>query len=322
VRHENLKSNAVKPDQGVQYSFETIKNESTAVEKVLETQAELKTDLKPAGAETRIVKAEKTTIPQQNSSVERITRPAKAVNIETVSKDESVNVKQLLKTLRNEKEKADELEKEFAREIEEKLSPEKPIREPFDFRQLKVMGTVFNTYIMASDADSFYLIDQHATHERVFYEKLLKQYNESEKLRQQLLMPLQFHVPAQITASEETWLEKIISMGYDISFFGNNTYIVREIPAFMEMSEAEDFLKDFFKELEDKPDLTNRKTLDRIITRSCKSAVKGGEHLEPVEIDALMKDLHNCVNPFSCPHGRPTFIRMTKYEIEKLFKRV
>lgn len=184
------------------------------------------------------------------------------------------------------------------------------------------MGTVFNTYIMASDADSFYLIDQHAAHERVFYEKLLKQYNESEKLRQQLLMPLQFHVPAQITASEETWLEKIISMGYDISFFGNNTYIVREIPAFMEMSEAEDFLKDFFKELEDKPDLTNRKTLDRIITRSCKSAVKGGDHLEPVEIDALMKDLHNCVNPFSCPHGRPTFIRMTKYEIEKLFKRV
>ena len=112
------------------------------------------------------------------------------------------------------------------------------------------------------------------------------------------------------------------SIGYDIENFGGKTYIVRGIPAFMSLEEAEGFLKDMFSSLDEKPDLTNTKTLERIIMRSCKSAVKGGDLLKKEEIDALMADLKKCVNPFSCPHGRPTFIRMTKYEIEKMFKRV
>ena len=86
--------------------------------------------------------------------------------------------------------------------------------------------------------------------------------------------------------------------------------------------EAESFLTDVFASLEDKPDLTNTKILERIIMRSCKSAVKGGDILKKEEIDALMDSLKKCVNPFSCPHGRPTFIRMTEYEIRKMFRRV
>ena len=181
---------------------------------------------------------------------------------------------------------------------------------------------MLNTYIIASDENNFYLIDQHAAHERIFYEKLLDQYNQRDKASQQLLMPISINVSANVVAGEDIWFSDISGMGYDIEFFGNNTYIVREIPAFMELKEAEDFLSDFFKEMEDKPDLTDRQTLNKIIMRSCKSAVKGGDPLTQTEIQALVKDLDRCVNPFSCPHGRPTFIRMTKYEIEKLFKRV
>ena len=175
---------------------------------------------------------------------------------------------------------------------------------------------------MASDEDDFYLIDQHAAHERVFYEKLLNQYNSAEKSSQQLLLPINIGVSVNVTASEETWIDDLRAMGYDIEFFGNNTYIVREIPAFMDISEAEAFLSDFFSALDDKPDLTDRRMLEKIIMKSCKSAVKGGDVLSFQEIDSLMKDLSSCVNPFSCPHGRPTFIRMTRYEIEKMFKRV
>lgn len=192
----------------------------------------------------------------------------------------------------------------------------------FDFRELDYTGTLFNTYIMASDEDDFYLIDQHAAHERVFYEKLLNQYNSAEKSSQQLLLPINIGVSVNVTASEETWIDDLRAMGYDIEFFGNNTYIVREIPAFMDISEAEAFLSDFFSALDDKPDLTDRRMLEKIIMKSCKSAVKGGDVLSFQEIDSLMKDLSSCVNPFSCPHGRPTFIRMTRYEIEKMFKRV
>ena len=111
-------------------------------------------------------------------------------------------------------------------------------------------------------------------------------------------------------------------MGYDIEYFGRRTYIIREIPAFMEQSEAESFLFDVFSQLGENTDLTDRRTLEKIIMRSCKSAVKGGDVLADEEVGALMKDLASCENPFSCPHGRPTFVRMTRYEMEKMFKRV
>lgn len=252
---------------------------------------------------------------QEMQEVQYAFAPAKELQRD-VAVAEEVDVKNILSSMRQEQTAQD------AGQMQNLLEPEKPETTPFDFGALRFKGTIFNTYIMAADEDSFYLIDQHAAHERVFYERLLAQYNNAEKVRQPLLMPLQFNVAAQVTATEEAWHAQVCSMGYEIEFFGNNTYLVREIPAFMELEEAETFLTDLFRSLEDKPDLTNKKTLERIITRSCKSAVKGGDALSDSEIDALIKDLASCVNPFSCPHGRPTFIRMRKYEIEKLFKRV
>lgn len=225
-----------------------------------------------------------------------------------------VDIKNILTTIRAGDAKKNENEREI-------LEP-KPADGPFDFRDLTYKGSIFNTYIIAEAADDFYLIDQHAAHERIFYEKLLAQYNASEKSQQQLLMPLNFNVSSAVAQTEENWLKSIENMGYAIEYFGNKTYIVREIPAFMQLSEAEDFLRDIFNEIDEKPDLTNRRILDKIIMRACKSAVKGGDRLSEEEIDGLMKDLRNCVNPFSCPHGRPTFIRMSRYEIEKMFKRV
>ena len=195
------------------------------------------------------------------------------------------------------------------------------VNKPFDFEDLTIIGAVFNTYILAQDEDCFYMIDQHAAHERVFYEKLMRQFEAEEKVSQQMLVPLSFSVASEVAESENSWIGQVRAMGYDIEFFGNNTYIVREIPAFMEMSEAEAFLDDLFGAFRDRPDLTDHRTLDKIITRSCKSAVKGGDTLDAAEIEALMTQLSACRNPFSCPHGRPTFIKMTRYELERMFKR-
>lgn len=300
VRTEHIKSASNtgrafdKPEQGVQFSFEELHKEISAAA-VNEDTVNITTEAKP---EVQIPK------------------------IKTVPADEDeVDINNILTTLRKEKNlEAALYDSESKRD--ETIVISEPARAPFDIDKLEVSGSLFNTYIMAHDEDSFYLIDQHAAHERIFYEKLLQQFNSSDKLRQTLLMPLNFNVSAQVTATEEMWMEQIRSIGYDIEFFGNNTYLVREIPAFMDMDEAETFLEDMFRELEDKPDLTNRKILDKIITRSCKNAVKGGDRLSDEEITALMKDLKACINPFSCPHGRPTFIRMTLYEIEKMFKRV
>jgi DNA mismatch repair protein MutL len=212
-------------------------------------------------------------------------------------------------------------EKEI-KKLERELEIEPPISKPLDFSTLKIIGVAFNTYILASAGDELFLIDQHAAHERIFYEKLLRQYNSEEKYRQTLLAPLRFSVTAATAGQEDLWIEPLRKMGYSVELFGTRTYIVREIPAFMSLKEAESFLKDMFASIEDKADLTNTAALDKIISRSCKSAIKGGDSLNIAEIDALIEELESCINPFSCPHGRPTFIRITKREIEKMFKRV
>mgnify|MGYP004448017161 CR=1 FL=1 len=231
---------------------------------------------------------------------------------------EQVNINKLLETLSNERDNAITHESQ-----EEKTETKVPVpNRPFDFDELTVIGAVFNTYILAQDSDNFYMIDQHAAHERIFYERLMNQYSSADKALQQLMIPLNFSVSRDVVATEDAWIDTVKSIGYDIEFFGNNTYIVREIPAFMEMKEAEDFLNDLFNEFASRPDLTNRSIVEKIIMKSCKSAVKAGDLLTTPEIDSLFAQLRQCDNPFSCPHGRPTFIKMTRYEIERMFKRV
>lgn len=202
------------------------------------------------------------------------------------------------------------------------LKIEKPIIKPFDFDDLILKGIIFDTYIMASDEDNFYLLDQHAAHERVFYEKLVGEYERSEKLRQPILMPIIIDTDIAVTDKEEQWLPIVTAMGYTVDNFGQNSYRVSEIPTFMDLSEAEVFLKDFLSGFENFSAAKNTVVIDKLIMKSCKSAVKGGDVLSSDEAEALIRDLKACVNPFSCPHGRPTFVKFSKYEIERMFKRV
>lgn len=190
-----------------------------------------------------------------------------------------------------------------------------------DIAGLQVIGTVFDTYIIAAEGDTMYIIDQHAAHERVFYEKLLRQYHASEKYSQEMLLPLQVTVSAEVEHAEESWIGFLREMGYDIEFFGSRTYIVRAMPAFAEGSEGERFLRELLLGLEEKPDVRSFASLERLIMRSCKSAVKGGDALHPEEVRALLRQLADCKNPWSCPHGRPTIVRMRKRELERMFKR-
>ena len=205
--------------------------------------------------------------------------------------------------------------------FEDTIILEKPIHRPFDFDQLQIKGSLFDTYIMAADNDCFYLIDQHAAHERVFYEKLVSEYDAEEKVRQPILVPVILDVDISASASDE-WLEILCDMGYTIENFGQNSYRISEIPTFMDLSEAENFARDFSDNVSAASATRNSVVINKLIMKSCKSAVKANDILNPEEIDALIKDLKQCVNPFSCPHGRPTFIKLSKHEIERLFKRV
>ncbi len=198
----------------------------------------------------------------------------------------------------------------------------KPTIKPFEFDDLTVTGAIFNTYITATDENCFYLIDQHAAHERIFYEKLVGEYEREEKLHQPIMIPIMIDVSLTVTEDRFDWKKALEKMGFALDEFGQNTYRVTEIPTFMELSEAESFIQFFFDIISEGTDLKNQVVIDKLIMKSCKSAVKAHDVLTMEEIRALLKDLKGCVNPFSCPHGRPTFIKLSQYEIERLFKRI
>lgn len=192
----------------------------------------------------------------------------------------------------------------------------------FDFSSLQIHGQFFGTYIQLSDEETIYFIDQHAAHERIFFEKLMNQFQSREKHRQPLLIPITFEVSHADKEREDLWLIVLEDMGFSLDEFGPLSYRVSEIPMFMSMSEAEDFLSDFTDGIGTYEDIRDNKTLDKIATRACKAAVKANDYLSKEEIKQLITDLDKCNNPFSCPHGRPTFIKITKSDLEKRFKRI
>lgn len=255
---------------------------------------------------------------------ERVFEPFREKEPEKISrKEDQVDIKQLLSTIEN---PASEETSTKAIHHEEGTGPSieiyEPQLKPFDFSELEITGVIFDTYITAVDGSSFYLIDQHAAHERIFYEKLVGEYESSEKARQSLLVPLIINVSLAVSENHFDWLDALAKMGFTIDEFGSGTFRITEIPMFMELSEAEDFVNQFIENINDSTNLSNKVVIDKLIMMSCKAAVKANDILRMDEIRALINDLSSCINPFSCPHGRPTFIRLTHYEIEKMFKRV
>ncbi len=211
-------------------------------------------------------------------------------------------------------------------ELTEKKKPvieiSEPLIRPFDFNDLKVTGCVFDTYITATDANSFYMIDQHAAQERIFYEQLVEEYLSDDKPSQSILTPIVIDVALEVKEEEYNWLDSLGDMGYLLEEFGPNSYIIKEIPYFMDITEAENFAKDYIEQTHSGIKINNKVVIDKLITRSCKSAIKAHDKLSQEAMESLINELKYCRNPFSCPHGRPTFIKFSNYDIEKMFKRV
>lgn len=205
--------------------------------------------------------------------------------------------------------------------IKKQIAIKAPNVQTFDFDSLVYKGYLFDTYIIMQSADIAYLIDQHAAHERIMYERFITVYNDSEHVSQPMLMHFSIETSSDVYAAERFWMDDLARLGFDIDDFGNNTFIVRGIPTYMDRGEAELFIHTYIEDPESRSDRGNTTVIDKLIMRSCKAAVKGNNKLSTMEIEELIKQLSNCVNPFSCPHGRPTFIRFTLSEISRAFKR-
>ena len=166
------------------------------------------------------------------------------------------------------------------------------------------------------------MIDQHAAQERIFYEQLVEEYLSDDKPSQSILTPIVIDVALEVKEEEYSWLDSLGDMGYLLEEFGPNSYIIKEIPYFMDITEAENFAKDYIEQTHSGIKINNKVVIDKLITRSCKSAIKAHDKLSQEAMESLINELKYCRNPFSCPHGRPTFIKFSNYDIEKMFKRV
>jgi DNA mismatch repair protein MutL len=191
------------------------------------------------------------------------------------------------------------------------------------FSHYKLIGQLFNTYWIIEQDDKMYMIDQHAAHERVLYEELTKRALDGESVSQMLLQP----IAVNLTESEKNVLEEnrtlLESFGYIIEELGPNACAIRAVPCVFNEPSSASFFLDIIDTLRDKSIKSIYETKsDAIATMSCKAAVKGNDKLSFAEARTLIERMLSLDNPFSCPHGRPTIIEMSRYELEKKFKRI
>lgn len=190
--------------------------------------------------------------------------------------------------------------------------------------EYEIIGQVFDTYWIVGYHDKLLFIDQHAAHEKVIYERLKKKISKKEVLSQQLNPPLIISVTAKEKEVLTTYYENFAGTGFEIEPFGGNEYAVRAVPSDLYGLNAKDIFLEMIDDLMDgiEKERDTDAVNDRIATMSCKAAVKGNMRLSGMEAKALIDELLELENPYNCPHGRPTIISMTKYEMEKKFKRI
>jgi len=190
-------------------------------------------------------------------------------------------------------------------------------------RRFRVIGQVFETYWLIEFEDKLLIIDQHAAHEKVNYERLMKQFREKNVVSQTLMPSIIVSLSGQEEAVLKEHLEIFRSLGFEIEAFGGSDYALRSVPVDLYgCGEREMFLEVLDQLAEGGSFGGIRVVEEKIASMSCKAAVKGNSVLSFAEAEALIDELLTLENPYNCPHGRPTVITMTKYEVERNFKRI
>ncbi len=187
----------------------------------------------------------------------------------------------------------------------------------------RIIGQLFDTYWLVEYDEKFYIIDQHAAHEKVLYERFMKEFDQREIISQMISPPEIIALSLQEAELLKEQMEIFEQFGFEISSFGGKEYSISAVPANLYGVTVQELFIEILDSLESEgrkqtPELITH----RIATAACKAAVKGNQMLSVAEADKLIDELLGLENPYHCPHGRPTIISMTKYELEKKFKRI
>ncbi len=184
---------------------------------------------------------------------------------------------------------------------------------------LRVLGQIRNTYVAAEGPDGLYLIDQHAAHERVVYDRLIGRRTGHEIEVQGLLEPIAIELTPAEDATLSTIMDRLTEVGFAIEAFGSRTYLLRSFPAVIGEADVVDIVHDLLREL---TDVNQRGVYERLATSiACHAAVRAGKHLATEEMRHLIRQLEASTQPRTCPHGRPTVVRFDEAQLEKMFGR-
>lgn len=192
-----------------------------------------------------------------------------------------------------------------------------------DLKEHRILGQVFKTYWLVEFDDRLYIIDQHAAHEKVLYEHTMRKLKEKTMTSQQISPPIIVSLSPNEIEIYEKYKDAYKELGYEIDSFGGKDYSISAVPANMYSIDPKELFLSSLNDLEFSNDkVTNDMLLIRVATMSCKAAIKGNTEISEEEAKALIEELFTLDNPFHCPHGRPTMIEISHYEMDKRFKRI
>jgi len=249
----------------------------------------------------------------EEEKLEEIKEEPKKIDLETI------NVKE-----------TEELELE-EQEVEIPVLKEEVTQYNLDFAELKeekfsnfdYIGQLFNTYIILEDGNDFYLVDQHAAAERVNYELILDSLKEESHKKYELLVPINLQYSKRDYLLVLDHLDEIEHLGIELEEFGLNSFNIRVIPNWIFRGREKEFLDQIIDDIIHSKKTEREEFLDSLaINLACKKSIKANDKLSKEEVIALLKDLEQTKNPYTCPHGRPIIVKLNKYELEKMFKRV
>lgn len=269
-----------------------------------------------------------------DSDIPNDTDTAETTNLKSLWDIEGKSLEENLNSLSNFKEddvlykkdsfnKVTFTDKDFANEEKSFLEPNEKGHIDEKLLNTKIVGILFKTYIfLENKRDSIcYIVDQHAAHERVNYEKFLNMYLNSDIVSQILIKPEIIELNQVEYDKIENYLDLFVKLGFKIEDFGDNTIVLREVPMIFGLPTYVNFIRDIIDSLDKDISSNYEADLYKIMKKACKASVKAGDDLSDMEVEALIRDLKNCENPYTCPHGRPTVIEVSKRTISKLFLR-
>ncbi len=220
-------------------------------------------------------------------------------------------------------EKRDVLQSSFLQNKLEEYKQNKIEQVDFAKDEFKIIGKLFNTYLIIEWGENMYLIDQHAAHERLMYDKFKAEYENGDMVIQPMLIPFVISLNPEDDMIINENIEAIKSVGFEIDDFGDRTYKISAVPSIVSGIDFNKFFSMFLADKLGKNKITEAELVkDNLMQMACKSAVKGGDDLTKVEVEKLLQNMSSKDTILFCPHGRPVVVRITRIEVEKWFKRI